>query len=152
MNDKQIEHMVTRFLGWKLPEAFRPDAGISFEPTYNGFDGKPIKRDPSGTNLFDASQAEAMVRYMVEGMPSALAGLGAGWVVRDAGEAAQEKRLKEIAERERDRLRKECGRWIRKHDAYVQIVLELTAENRELRASLNGATDHIGGANEMVQR
>lgn len=28
-----------------------------------------IRRTPTGTNLFDATQAEAMVRYMVDGMP-----------------------------------------------------------------------------------
>lgn len=27
--DKQIDFMVTRFLGWKLPENFNPDNGIS---------------------------------------------------------------------------------------------------------------------------
>lgn len=26
---------------------------------------------PSGTNLFDATQADAMVRYMAEGLPDA---------------------------------------------------------------------------------
>ena len=35
MNDEQIKHMVDRFLGWRLPEHFRPDAGISFDPFYN---------------------------------------------------------------------------------------------------------------------
>lgn len=75
MNDEQIKHMVNRFLGWRLPEHFCPDAGISFKPEYNvefnAARGKPpVRHEPIGTNLFDASQAEAMVRYMVEGMPS----------------------------------------------------------------------------------
>jgi hypothetical protein len=74
MTDDQIKHMVDRFLGWRLPENFQPDAGISFKPEhnieYNADRGKPPARhEPSGTNLFDASQAEAMVRYMIEGMP-----------------------------------------------------------------------------------
>jgi hypothetical protein len=74
MTDQQIKHMVNRFLGWRLPEHFSPDAGISFKPEYNveynASRGKPPSRyEPIGTNLFDASQAEAMVRYMVEGMP-----------------------------------------------------------------------------------
>jgi hypothetical protein len=74
MTDEQIKHMVDRFLGWRLPEHFSPDAGISFNPEfnveYNAKNGKPPGRhQPSGTNLFDASQAEAMVRYMLEGMP-----------------------------------------------------------------------------------
>lgn len=74
MTDEQIKYMVYRFLGWRVPEHFRPDAGISFNPEYNveynAARGKPpALHQPSGTNLFDAAQAEAMVRYMVEGMP-----------------------------------------------------------------------------------
>jgi hypothetical protein len=71
---EQIKHMVDRFLGWRLPENFRPDNGISFKPThseeYMASRGKPpMRHDPVGTNLFDAVQAEAMVRYMLEGLP-----------------------------------------------------------------------------------
>ena len=74
MTEDQIKHMVNRFLDWKLPESFHPDAGISFEPEFNkewnAKQGKPPQRhEPVGTNLFDATQAEAMVRYMTEGMP-----------------------------------------------------------------------------------
>jgi len=69
MTDAQIKHMVDRFLGWKLPADFRPDGGIEFTPDFNVFSAHPQKREPSGTNLFDARQADAMVRYMVEGMP-----------------------------------------------------------------------------------
>ena len=74
MTDEQIKYMVDRFLGWRLPEHFRPDGGISFQPEYNvEFNAKrgapPSRHEPVGTNLFDAGQAEAMVRYMVEGMP-----------------------------------------------------------------------------------
>lgn len=70
MNDRQIKHMVDRFLGWKLPENFSPDAGISFKATFNEHTAHPMKHGPSGTNLFDATQAEAMVRYMIDGMPA----------------------------------------------------------------------------------
>lgn len=70
MREDQIKHMVDRFLAWRLPENFNPDAGISFKPTFN--DGTPyqMRHNPSGTNLFDAGQATEMVRYMLEGMPS----------------------------------------------------------------------------------
>lgn len=74
MTDEQIKHMVSRFLGWELPEDFTPDGGIYFPD-------QPCERcgcgwnlgsgHPSGTNLFDATQAEAMVRHMIEGMPAA---------------------------------------------------------------------------------
>lgn len=69
MTEAQIKHMVDRFLGWHLPENFCPDAGISFKPTFNDHLPQPTKHNPTGTNLFDANQAEAMVRYLIEGMP-----------------------------------------------------------------------------------
>ena len=69
MTDAQIKHMVDRFLGWKLPENFSPDGGISFKKTFNEHTAHPMKHEPSGTNLFDATQATEMVRYMIEGMP-----------------------------------------------------------------------------------
>lgn len=69
MTEAQIKHMVDRFLSWRLPENFNPDDGISFKKTYNDHLPTPTKHQPSGTNLFDANQAEAMVRFMVEGIP-----------------------------------------------------------------------------------
>jgi hypothetical protein len=68
--DAQIKHMVDRFLGWKLPENFNPDGGISFQATFNEMTVPPRRREPVGTNLLDAAQAEAMVRHMIEGMPT----------------------------------------------------------------------------------
>lgn len=67
MTDNQIKQMVDRFLGWKLPIAFHPDAGITFAPG-----NKPHSSPhwPIGTNLFSAEQAEAMVRYMLDGVGS----------------------------------------------------------------------------------
>jgi glutaredoxin len=69
-SEDQIKHMTNRFLGWRLPEDFRPDDGISFEPEFNkewnASQGKPPqRRTPTGTNLFSYTQAEAMVRYML---------------------------------------------------------------------------------------
>lgn len=70
MTDEQIKHMVSRFLGWKLPENFNPDDGISFDPIANRGWKFERRREPVGTNLFDAAQAEAMVRYLIDGMPT----------------------------------------------------------------------------------
>lgn len=53
--------MVDRFLGWKLPKDFAPDAGISFE------EGALW---PSGTNLLHAGQAKEMLEYVVGGAPA----------------------------------------------------------------------------------
>ncbi len=58
MKKEQIKLMADRFLGWKLPITFSPDGGISF-------DGKS---QPIGTNLFTATEAEEMVRYMTLGL------------------------------------------------------------------------------------
>ena len=71
MRDDQIKHMVDRFLGWRLPENFNPDGGISFKKAINeDRPSWPQKNEPTGTNLFDATQAEEMIRYMIEGTPS----------------------------------------------------------------------------------
>lgn len=59
-----IKQMVSRFLGWKLPDDFSPDAGISFAKLKN----PKIDMQPVGTNLFTATQAEAMIRYLTDGL------------------------------------------------------------------------------------
>lgn len=68
MNDQQVKHMVERFLVWRLPKPWQPDGGIRYErPNYAH---APADHDwPTGTNLFDADQTEAMVRYIVEDAP-----------------------------------------------------------------------------------
>lgn len=64
-----VEHMVNRFLAWKLPEDFRPDGGIQFDPDgVTKLDPRNRRYEPNGTNLLDARQAKAMVRYMLEGL------------------------------------------------------------------------------------
>lgn len=70
ITDEQIKQITNRFLGWRLPEDFRPDDGISFEPEFNkewnAAQGKPPqRRTPTGTNLFSYTQAEAMVRFIL---------------------------------------------------------------------------------------
>ena len=65
MDEAQIKHMVDRFLAWRLPSDFSPDGGISYaNMDYHAVLG------PTGTNLLDATQAEAMVCHMVEGLPA----------------------------------------------------------------------------------
>lgn len=70
MTKRQVRYMVDRFLGWRLPENFNPDAGISFKPNFNEHTPYPMNNEPTGTNLFDATQTEEMVRYLIDGMPS----------------------------------------------------------------------------------
>ena len=69
LGQAQLDHMVNRFLGWHLPETFRPDGGISFEPTYNNGTPEGGKSEPVGTNLLTATEAAAMVLHMIEGLP-----------------------------------------------------------------------------------
>jgi hypothetical protein len=83
MTEDQIKHMVNRFLTWRLPENFNPDGGISFKRTFNEHTVHPMKHEPSGTNLFDATQAEAMVRHMIDGMPQPILVTVVGDQVRD---------------------------------------------------------------------
>lgn len=66
MTEAQIKKMVDRFLTWKLPEDFAPDAGISFKAEFNEGTAWPMKHEPSGTNLFTATQADAMIRHIIE--------------------------------------------------------------------------------------
>ncbi len=77
MDDNQIKQMVSRFLVWRLPENFQPDGGISFNPMFNEHTDPPMQHEPSGTNLLNYQQAEAMVRHMVEGIPETQAAVAA---------------------------------------------------------------------------
>ncbi len=70
MTDAQIKHMTERFLMWKLPADFYPDGGISFEKIAGEGGPHPFTRQPLGTNLLTYTQAEAMVRHMLDGLPS----------------------------------------------------------------------------------
>lgn len=67
-SDERIKRMAERFLGWRLPEGFHPDAGISFEPVFNKGSQYEGRHQPTGTNLFDYTQAVEMVRHMAEGL------------------------------------------------------------------------------------
>lgn len=54
-----IQAMVSRFLGWRLPDNFHPDAGVVFTPPPNHHWW------PTGTNLLSADQAKAMFEYVL---------------------------------------------------------------------------------------
>lgn len=67
MDDAQIKHMVDRFLMWKVPADFSPDGGVKFDPHRDA--GGGFHR-PIGTNILTATQAEAMIRHMLERLPA----------------------------------------------------------------------------------
>ena len=66
MSDEQIKYMRDRFLGWTLPYDLNPDGGISYKRSESAI--KYNHPGPAGTNFLNAEQAEAMVRYMIDGM------------------------------------------------------------------------------------
>lgn len=60
------DEMVDRFLSWKLPDDFCPDAGITFKRTYNEASPfGPSTHEPIGTNLLTAEQARAMLEHVL---------------------------------------------------------------------------------------
>ena len=67
-----IDKMVDRFLGWKLPKDFGPDAGISFKPT-KPYEGDELGNSwwPVGTNLLTADQARQMFEHCMAEEPCA---------------------------------------------------------------------------------
>ena len=69
MTKEQIDHIVSRFLSWTLPDDFSPDDGISFEKVVNAGSRHERVRQPTGTNLFNFPQARAMVLHMLTGLP-----------------------------------------------------------------------------------
>lgn len=60
---RDIKTAVDRFLCWKLPKDFAPDAGISFDKQHE----YESYRWPIGTNLLTAPQAKAMFEHCLEG-------------------------------------------------------------------------------------
>ncbi|CAB4134980.1 Phage protein (N4 Gp49/phage Sf6 gene 66) family [uncultured Caudovirales phage] len=63
--------MVNRFLAWKLPADFSPDCGISFEKEYNHDSPVGVQyREPSGTNILDASHAKEMLEHVIQPAPT----------------------------------------------------------------------------------
>lgn len=60
---RQVRDNRHRFLSWKLPAPWHPDGGIKFTP-----DDQHPEIYPTGTNLFDATQTDAMVHYLVDGL------------------------------------------------------------------------------------
>lgn len=60
--DDALDRAVSRFLSWKLPADFAPDAGIAFHPGHVTI-SSPLW--PTGTNLLTAAQARDMLRRVL---------------------------------------------------------------------------------------
>lgn len=72
ISDEQIKHMVDRFLSWGFPSDMHPDGGLTFDRFANPGTTLEYEFKPTGTNLLDATQASAMVRHMLEGLPASV--------------------------------------------------------------------------------
>ena len=70
------EAVAQRFLGWKLPEDFNPDAGIKFTPVVNKGTKYEHRFEPTGTNLFSYTQAKAMFAELLQDLSAAQQGQG----------------------------------------------------------------------------
>lgn len=57
-----MDTMVGRFLAWELPRNLNPDGGLLLDKTYIS---RWPELWPTGTNLLDAEQAEAMIRVLI---------------------------------------------------------------------------------------
>lgn len=68
LTPEQMNAMVQRFLGWRLPKTFSPDCYISFDRDRAGkVDGFGNGSWPIGTNLFSADEARQMLEFMLRG-------------------------------------------------------------------------------------
>jgi len=57
-SEKLVKKVANNFLGWKLPDDFTPDCGISYKKLGDNF-------SPVGTNLFTATQTEEMIKSIL---------------------------------------------------------------------------------------
>lgn len=80
MTKTLMDIMVEKFLQWKLPADFVPDGGISFkkESDYDHPEHGRTKFEPTGTNLFHAGQARAMLEIITAPMQAEIDSLRAG--------------------------------------------------------------------------
>lgn len=62
-----MDRMLNRFLGWRVPKNFAPDGGIKYTPPQELYPlvPEPDQLRPTGTNLLDATQARAMLEYVL---------------------------------------------------------------------------------------
>jgi hypothetical protein len=62
ISEERLRKMVDRFIGWKIPQSFGPDGYITFDREK----AKASVYWPTGTNLLSCTEAEEMLRYMLE--------------------------------------------------------------------------------------
>ena len=157
-----IKHMVMRFLQWPLPDAFAPDAGISFEPEYNvEWNEKqglpPARHKPTGTNLFDYQQAEQMVRFMVDGLASLSASNAEKAIPLDerkkiiAGGCIHTRKAAERADERTDLTEWQTAQSEWFDDTILEIVSEYAAWRDKQEPASNAMRDSLTVARNRLQ-
>jgi hypothetical protein len=141
MTEEQIKHLVDRFLGWRLPRNFNPDAGIRYSQPIPMSDNEPPREMPSGTNLFDATQANEMVRHMIAGMPEGASPETFAWLI----EAPGQNYLRAV------RIGRDEFRWTKDRDEAIRFFNENQADQtmmvlRKLAPALFGFEATLGDA------
>lgn len=149
MNDetaKLIKHMVDRFLWWKLPSTFAPDGGVKFE--------RIGTHEPTGTNVFTAIEAEAMVRHMLEGLPliereaqwaARVAALKEAWLAR-TGTCVTSALSSRTCERGRNGC--EVKHWILDEERHLLSDESANLLNARDARTLREAADHFKALTE----
>lgn len=120
-----IKHMVDRFLGWKLPDNFAPDGGISFVKVGNAGTVHEYKHSPSGTNLLDATQATAMVEHMVAGLDAPVAFDGDDKVALQSKVSELNAELARIGKKYGTSIRMRPGARFNTEDGYAAVHVEI---------------------------
>lgn len=66
LRNLNVDELANVFMGWKLPDDFAPDCGISFKKVHAYIPASgPQVFNPIGTNLFTLQQAKQMFDYVI---------------------------------------------------------------------------------------
>lgn len=128
-----IDQAVDRFLCWKLPEGFCPDNGISFK---SESDYGRTKYAPTGTNLFDAQQAKAMLEHVCEPIQAEIDGLRTAL-------ASQDEEIDRLTREAHENKNK--ARWAQEKVAAQRKVLEQALEALQYCVQEAGPCEHECG-------
>jgi hypothetical protein len=142
-----IKSAVNKFISWKLPKDFAPDAGISFVPTTE-------RLWPIGTNLLTAPQAQAMFEHCLSDLLTEVSALTAerdGWKAET--ERYQDLYLQAVAGRQE--FRTECAA-LRQKVAELERHAEAFEKLRQFaqlctRRSFDGCDIDGGEAQDLLE-
>ena len=152
--DALIKRMTDRFLQWKLPENFQPDCGIEFDRNkYVRLNPMNRPFEPVGTNLFSATQAEAMVKAIAGAEIETLIDALTTERATIAALEAEIDRLNGRLHYEQPRAGRQGTHWDGCHtggpEHYECALRELGAKDRRI-AELEAVLDEIAATDPMI--